>query len=63
MANFAERLAGGKPIKLSVKDGILSHGIPNFIFHVTTGYSILRAKGVPLGKLDFIGNFVGLQST
>ncbi len=38
----------------------MCHGIPNFIFHITTGYSILRAKGVPLGKIDFIGSFAGL---
>lgn len=30
-------------------------GIPNFYFHVTTAYAILRHNGVPLGKRDFIG--------
>ena len=30
--------------------------LPNFFFHVTTAYNILRHKGVPLGKLDFVGN-------
>lgn len=29
--------------------------IPNFYFHVTTAYAILRHNGVELGKLDFIG--------
>ncbi|MBS4082372.1 MAG: DUF1993 domain-containing protein [Rhizobiales bacterium] len=29
--------------------------IPNFFFHVTAAYAILRHKGVPLGKLDFLG--------
>lgn len=29
--------------------------IPNFFFHVTTAYAILRSQGVPLGKSDFIG--------
>ena len=29
--------------------------IPNFYFHVTTAYSILRHNGVDLGKMDFIG--------
>jgi len=28
---------------------------PNFYFHVTTAYAILRHNGVPLGKQDFIG--------
>ncbi|MBX3550796.1 MAG: DUF1993 domain-containing protein [Xanthobacteraceae bacterium] len=29
--------------------------IPNFFFHVTTAYAILRHKGVALGKMDFLG--------
>jgi hypothetical protein len=29
--------------------------IPNFYFHVTTAYSILRHNGVNLGKMDFVG--------
>lgn len=29
--------------------------LPNFLFHVTTAYAILRHSGVPLGKLDFLG--------
>jgi hypothetical protein len=28
---------------------------PNFYFHVTTSYAILRHNGVALGKADFIG--------
>lgn len=28
---------------------------PNFYFHVTTAYAILRHAGVPIGKLDFLG--------
>jgi uncharacterized protein len=33
------------------------HGfaIPNFYFHLTMAYALLRMKGVPLGKLDFLG--------
>lgn len=29
--------------------------LPNFFFHVTTAYALLRANGVPLGKADFLG--------
>lgn len=29
--------------------------IPNFFFHVTTAYDILRSKGVAIGKADFLG--------
>ena len=28
---------------------------PNFFFHVTTAYCILRHAGVPVGKMDFLG--------
>jgi hypothetical protein len=30
--------------------------IPNFYFHVTSAYAILRHNGVPVGKMDFIGS-------
>jgi hypothetical protein len=35
---------------------LLSFAWPNFYFHVTTAYDILRHNGVELGKRDFIGN-------
>ena len=34
---------------------ILSFSLPNFYFHVTTMYDMLRMRGVSVGKLDFIG--------
>ena len=43
---------------------ILSFTIPNLYFHATTIYDMLRIKGVPLGKLDFLGNMnVGLPES
>jgi hypothetical protein len=30
--------------------------VPNFYFHVTTAYAILRHNGIGLGKMDFIGS-------
>lgn len=41
---------------LTGADYLLQAGAPNFFFHVTTAYSILRHNGVPLGKMDFIGH-------
>lgn len=38
----------------TARDYVLSFALPNFFFHVTTAYAILRNKGVPLGKLDFL---------
>ena len=35
---------------------LLGHALPNFYFHVTTTYNILRHNGVEIGKKDFIGN-------
>jgi uncharacterized protein len=34
---------------------LLTHVLPNFYFHVTTAYAILRHNGVELGKQDFLG--------
>jgi hypothetical protein len=35
---------------------LLGHAIPNFYFHVTTTYNILRHNGIEIGKRDFLGN-------
>lgn len=34
---------------------LLGFALPNFYFHMTTAYGILRHRGVPLGKMDYIG--------
>ncbi|WP_246344639.1 DUF1993 domain-containing protein [Sphingobium fontiphilum] len=34
---------------------LLSFSFPNFLFHATTAYDILRAQGVAVGKRDFLG--------
>ena len=36
---------------------LLNWAHPNFYFHATTAYNILRHNGVELGKKDFVGNF------
>jgi hypothetical protein len=35
-------------------DFLTTFSLPNFMFHVTTAYALLRAQGVPLGKMDFL---------
>lgn len=35
---------------------LLGHAIPNFYFHITTTYAMLRHNGVEIGKRDFLGN-------
>lgn len=37
------------------RDYLLGFAIPNFFFHVTTAYALLRHKGVPIGKMDYLG--------
>jgi len=34
---------------------LISFSLPNFYFHATAAYAILRANGVDLGKMDFLG--------
>jgi hypothetical protein len=46
---------GRRQVSLPARDYALQFALPNFFFHVTTAYAILRAQGVPLGKPDFIG--------
>jgi hypothetical protein len=38
------------------QDYLLKRVLPNFFFHITTAYDILRHNGVELGKRDYIGN-------
>ena len=40
---------------LSGEEFLLQHVIPNFYFHVTTAYAILRHNGVEVGKKDYLG--------
>jgi hypothetical protein len=37
------------------QDYLLGYALPNFFFHVTTAYDILRHNGVDLGKTDYLG--------
>ena len=45
----------GNPVTFSGVDYLLTFAMPNFYFHVTTTYAILRHNGVELGKGDFLG--------
>jgi hypothetical protein len=54
----------GKDVVFSVRDMklpfkaegfLMTFSMPNFHFHATTAYDILRSKGVPLGKRDYMG--------
>ncbi|ATE64790.1 DUF1993 domain-containing protein [Rhizorhabdus dicambivorans] len=54
----------GKPVTITLRDGaltfdaedyLLSFAQPNFFFHATTVYDILRWKGLEIGKRNFLG--------
>jgi uncharacterized protein len=54
----------GKDVLFTVRDlklpfkaegFLMTFSLPNFHFHATTAYDILRAKGVPIGKRDYMG--------
>jgi hypothetical protein len=45
----------GEPHKFSGVNYLLQYALPNFFFHVTTAYAILRHNGIEVGKLDYIG--------
>jgi hypothetical protein len=71
LKNFTEvQLEGSETRRVTVKTEkfetsfsgdayLLTFALPNFFFHITTAYDILRHKGVPLGKRDYLGNFEG----
>jgi len=40
---------------MSGADYFLEHGVPNFFFHLTHAYAILRHNGVNIGKRDYLG--------
>ncbi|HEY4940204.1 MAG TPA: DUF1993 domain-containing protein [Rhizomicrobium sp.] len=42
-------------MKFSGKDYVAGFALPNFYFHVTTAYALLRHKGIGIGKMDFLG--------
>jgi hypothetical protein len=42
---------------LSGQTYLAQYGLPQFFFHVTTAYNILRHNGLPVGKRDFMGAY------
>lgn len=47
--------AGGRDMMLKGEEFLSFYALPQFFFHVTTAYDILRANGVELGKRDYMG--------
>jgi uncharacterized protein len=46
-----------KERKLAGQAYLLNYGLPQFFFHATTAYAILRHNGVEIGKGDYMGSY------
>lgn len=65
----AEQIDGKEGIEIVTRQGtpkekrftgqsyLLTYGLPQFFFHVTTTYALLRHNGVEVGKRDYMGAF------
>jgi len=45
----------GEPLRFTGEQYLVHFALPNFYFHATTAYALLRHNGVELGKLDYLG--------
>jgi hypothetical protein len=50
-----ESNAGNTVVSLPAPEFLFQYALPNFFFHLTTAYAILRNRGVAIGKADFDG--------
>lgn len=44
-----------RTFEMSGRDFVTTFALPNFYFHITTAYGLLRARGVEIGKMDYLG--------
>ena len=47
--------AGPRELSFPAPQYYAGYAIPNFYFHLTTAYAILRSNGIEVGKVDFLG--------
>lgn len=47
----------GKDVSFLGQPYLLNFVLPNFYFHITAAYAILRHNGLEIGKLDYLGSF------
>jgi hypothetical protein len=48
-------MRSGDPLRMQGEDYLRFWVLPNFFFHVTTAYALLRHAGVEIGKADYLG--------
>ena len=51
---------GPRQVTMKGKEYMMHFAFPNFYFHATTAYDILRHRGVAIGKRDFLGVVPGM---
>jgi uncharacterized protein len=62
----AEKIVGSEDRTITIKspnrtfemkgrEFVTGFALPNFYFHVTTAYGLLRSKGIEIGKMDYLG--------
>ena len=54
-SRIVDSQAGEALVRLPGSEFLFQYALPNFFFHVTAAYAVLRNQGVPLGKADFDG--------
>ena len=54
-ARVIESRAGNALVALPASEFLFQYALPNFFFHLTAAYAILRSVGAPIGKADFDG--------
>jgi hypothetical protein len=54
-SRVVESKAGNAQVSLRAPEFLLQYALPNFFFHITVGYAILRSLGVAVGKENFDG--------
>jgi hypothetical protein len=47
--------AGSRELRFKGQQYLVNFALPNFYFHLTTAYAILRHCGLPIGKRDYMG--------
>ncbi|MFM6932430.1 MAG: DUF1993 family protein [Novosphingobium sp.] len=54
-ANDTAFVFGERRMPFTVEDYLLSFALPNFYFHASMAYAVLRGQGLGIGKMDWLG--------
>lgn len=57
-ARIIELVLPSRTLAFTATDFVFNFSLPNFLFHVTTAYGVLRSQGVPLEKMDYLAGAI-----